>query len=94
MLNPGWSGEDCAEACVERWYDGAGAEPAGAGGKTGGAGAATSGEPGALPRGAGVSVAATGSGSTDATKGEEGTGDGGKAPFEASAGEVALARVE
>ena len=33
-------------------------------------------------------------GSTETTEGEKATGDGGEAPFEASAGEVALARVE
>ena len=45
----GWSGADCAEAFVERWDDGAGAEPAGASRTAGVAGAAASGEPGAYP---------------------------------------------
>ena len=45
--------------------------------------AAASGEPGALSRGFGVSFAASGAHSTDATEGEEETGDGRAAAVEA-----------
>ena len=74
--------------------DGAGAEPAGACRTPDGAGAAASGEPGALSWGVGISVAASGERSTDATEGEEETGDSRAAAVEAPAAEVALARVE